>query len=82
MLFDYLRDAEVTDLDAVLIIKQDVVQLDVPVEHRPAMTVAQPVEDLLEDVESFLFVQPLLLLDVVEEIARPGVLHHNEEVLC
>jgi len=45
---DDLGDSEVADLDSFLTVKQDVVKLDVPVNHRPAVDVRQSVKNLLE----------------------------------
>jgi hypothetical protein len=44
------RDSEVAYLDASFTIHQDVVQLDVSMQHTSAVTVSQPIDDLLKDI--------------------------------
>lgn len=64
-LFNNLRNAEVSQLDAFLVVEQDVVELDVPVQHTSSVAVAETVEHLLEYKPCFVFRQSAFLFDVV-----------------
>jgi hypothetical protein len=50
-------------------------------QHRPAVTMAQTIDDLLEDVLSFILSKSLLSLYIMQKVSSSCVLHHDEEVL-
>lgn len=74
-------DAEVAYLDSIFAVEEDVVELDVPVEHRPAVAVAQAEDYLLQQASSVLFGQLLVLLHVLKQVTATSILSHHQEVL-
>ena len=81
MLLDDLRDAEVAQLDALVVVKQHVVEFNVAVQNAATVAVAQPIHHLLENVLGLLFGESLLLFHIVKQVACPSVLHHDKEML-
>lgn len=75
-----LGDAEVADLDASVGVKEDVVELHVPVDDRAAVDVGESVEDLTEDAPGVLLLDAAAGLDELEEVSASCVLHDHEEV--
>ena len=62
-------------------VHEDVVKLDIPVQHAPTVAVRDAMDNLLEDSSSSLFVKVLSLLDKLQQVSPIGVLHHKQEVL-
>lgn len=75
------RDAKVAYLDSAFAIEEYVVQLDIPVEHRPAVAVSDRLHNFLEYISSLVLCQMLALLDQVVQVASARVLHDHHDVL-
>ena len=61
-------DTEVTKLDTAFAVHEHIIELDIPVQHAPAVAVTQRVEDLLKDCLCTLFIKPLTLFDILKQI--------------
>ena len=77
VLRDQSTDSKVTDLDPFVLVHEDVVQLDVPVQHAAAVAVRDAVHDLLENPLRRVFVQVLSLLHELQQVAPVRVLHYE-----
>mmetsp|Transcript_7285 Transcript_7285/g.26071 ORF Transcript_7285/g.26071 Transcript_7285/m.26071 type:complete len:273 (+) Transcript_7285:1135-1953(+) len=76
----HVRQAEVSDLDVVVLVQQQVLRLEVSVHHLVEVAVLNARHNLLEDVPCLVLRQPALLDNVVEELAAGRVLRHHEDV--
>jgi len=81
-LLDDLGDAKVADLDSLFAVKEDVIELDVSVDHRPAVDVGQAVDDLLEDELRIRLLQLPFPLDQPQQVSASRILHDHEQVLA
>ena len=79
---NYFRDTEVADFYSLLAVEEDVVKLDVSVDHGPTVDVSQPISDLLEDELSIRLLELALPLYQSEEISTSSILHHHEQVFA
>lgn len=81
LLFDHLvlgdesTDPEVTNFDAPVRVHEDVVQLDVSVQHATTVAVGQTVHYLFENLLSRHFIQVLFTFDKLEQISSTSILH-------
>lgn len=64
-----VRQPEVHDLDVVGVVQQQVLRLQVAVHDPQFVDLLHPVDDLLEEFARFLFLQPLVLHDLVKQFA-------------
>ena len=71
------RDAEIADLDAPVVVDQDVRGLDVAVHDALLVRVAQPVEELADHLPDLLQREVRLLLHVLEQRLAVHQLHHD-----
>ena len=62
-------------------VHEDVVELDIPVQHTPTVAVRNAMDNLLEDSSCSLFVKVLSLFDKLQQVSPIGVFHHKQEVL-
>jgi hypothetical protein len=63
MLLNHSTDAKITNLDIPIFIQKDIVEFNVSVKNRPAVTVCNTEYDLLEYASSFTFIQSSSLFD-------------------
>ncbi len=73
--------AEITYLNIAIFIQKDIVKLDVPVEHRPAMAVSNTISYLLEYSSSLALIESPPLFNELQQISATSILHHHEQVL-
>ena len=71
------RDAEVGDLDAAVVVDEDVGGLQVAVDHALPVRVGEPVEHLADDLPGVLEAVLRHLLEVVRERLAVHQLHHD-----
>jgi len=74
------RNSEITEFNPTFSIKQNIVKLDVPVEHRSTMAVSETVNNLFEDVLNVGLGEGVYTLDEVKEVAAVRLLHYKEHV--
>ena len=79
-LLDQSRHAEITQFYPAITIHQHIVKLYVSMQYRATVTVPQSVQNLFKNGLSRLFIQPATLLDILEKVAAPRVLHHHQKV--
>ena len=72
---------EVANFDSAFSIEKDIVELDVSVENRSAMTVCYSLGNFLENVLCFVFRKMLTLFDQVVEVATSSIFHDHHDVL-
>ena len=80
MRFDNLADSKVADLDLAVLIQQDVVKLDVPMEDLLLVAVAQPLNHLPEDALGHVFLQSPPLPHIVKQVASPTELNDKQNM--
>lgn len=73
--------AKVSNFDVTFAVEQDVVKFDVSVRDLLCMDVAQPIDDLLEDLLRVGLLESPALPHVVEEIATCTQFHHDDNML-
>ena len=66
MLLDDLGHSEITQFDSFLIVEQDIIQLDVSVQHASTVTMSQTIDDLFEDEFGLFLTEASLPLDIVQ----------------
>ena len=76
----HVRQAEVNYLDIVLIIKKQVLRLQVTMTDAYFMNVFDTGYDLLGEAAGLLFGQPFLFYNVVEQFATAGILHDQKQL--
>jgi hypothetical protein len=79
-LADYSTHSEVTYLDASLIIKENIVKLDISVQHTPTVAMSNTVYNLLKDSSCLWLIQALTLLYVLKKIPTSCVFHDHKKV--
>lgn len=89
---DHGGDAEVADLGVAILLEEDVLGLDVPVDYLTVVTVLQAEADLREPVEDLvlgevidlagLLVLLALGLNLLCEVAAVAVLHDDVDLAC
>ena len=75
----HVGEAEVHDLDALVLVEQQVLGLQVAVHHVELMDFLHPGDDLVEKATGLDFTDALVLHDVVEELPTGGVFHNEVE---
>lgn len=76
-----VAESEVHDLQRPIVVDQQVLRLEVPVADAELVDVVDARDELLEVLAGLLFLQPLVLHDLVEELAAFHELHHQVQVL-
>ena len=76
VLGDQSTDAKVADFDAAFMVHEDIVKLDIPVQHATAVAVCDAMHNLLEDSPRSLLVKVLPLLDKLQQVSPICVFHH------
>lgn len=77
---DNFADTKVAYFDALLAVKQNVVELDVSVDDRPAMDVCKPVQYLFENELAVGLFQRTSLLDQPQQITATSIFHHHQQM--
>ena len=72
---------EVTEFDSTFAIKKDIVQLNISMQNRPAVTVGNPLRYLLENVLGLIFWQGVRLPHQMVQITASGILHNHHNML-
>ena len=65
----HVRESKIHNLDVVLVIKQQVLRLQIPMADLDLVDVLDAGDDLLDEPASFLLLETLTLDNVVEELA-------------
>lgn len=81
LLCEGVGEAEVDDFDVLLVIEQQVLRLEVPVDYVEVVHVLDAGDDLLVELAGLFLLQFGVLDDVVEELSTAGVLHDQVELL-
>ena len=80
-LFVSVAEAKIDEADVFLVVKQQVLRLEVPVDYAKLVEVLDATDDLLEELAGLHLLQLLLLDDVVEKFATTDELHDEEQLL-
>mmetsp|Transcript_10454 Transcript_10454/g.43278 ORF Transcript_10454/g.43278 Transcript_10454/m.43278 type:complete len:343 (+) Transcript_10454:2484-3512(+) len=77
----HVAQAKVRDLHVGLGVQQEVLGLEIAVDHHVAVAVLDAGDDLLKEVSRLVLAETTLLHDVVEELAALDVLHDHVDVV-
>ena len=72
---------EVDDLDPTVLVKEQVLRFEVPVNDADLVDILNPCQNLLHEGDGLLLIQPLFPDDVIKEFS-PGRVLHNEMNIC
>ena len=81
ILGDQATDTEVANLDAPLMVHEDVIEFDISVQDAAAMTMSDTMHNLLENALRSLLIQVLPLLNILKQVATIRILHYKQEML-
>ena len=77
-----LGDTEVANLNALLAVKQDVVELNISMYYGSAVHMRQSISYLFEDEFCIRFLKSPLALDKSEEVPTARIFHDHQQVLA
>jgi hypothetical protein len=78
---DQLAHPKVADLHAALPIEENIVQFDVPVQHRAAVAVSHALSNLFENILGLILRKFFALPYKMVEVAPTSILHDHHNVL-
>ena len=80
MILNQSADPEITNLDVASLVHQNVVQLNVSVQHWAAVAVSETMHHLLENVLSLLLFNFFIFFHQLQQIPAFTILHHEQKV--
>ena len=79
-------NAEINDLHEevfleVFVLEENIFKFEIAVNNTPTMTIKHGLYDLQQNVSGNLLVDPVLFLDVVQQLSTHGCFHYHDELL-